>query len=202
MFTRLMVLSVLTVFLFPGCSSLLVKSTPAPVHYQLDYKPVTVDCPKSFKKGVRIWELGASSPYGQPEMVVVRQGQKVSFSSSFQWVSSPGVLVADSLLRDLSAGKLFPEVIGSNSPRTLPLELTGHIFAFSWEETGGGYRARLHLEISLSGTGAAHKVIMRGNYRLLSKPYQDNSSDNFARAMSSTVAEFSKRLQEDLCKAL
>ncbi len=200
MLVRLLVLFILTVFSFQGCSSLLMKSTPAPVRYQLTYEPVTVECPQSFAKGVRIWELGTSEPYNQQNMVVVGKNQKVSYSSAYQWVSPPGSLIANSLLRDLSAGKLFSETVDGNSPAAPPLELTGHVFTFAWETTDGANRARLHAEMSLVQTIGKRKVILRQNYEVTSRSYQEDNADNFARAMSSTMEEFSHRLQEDLCR--
>lgn len=186
--------------LLSGCSSLFFKSAPAPVYYQLDYKPVAVNCSKGFGKAVQVWGFGASSPYNQPDMVVIEKRQQVNYSSAYQWVSSPGTLVADSLQRDLTEGDLFTQVVGSNSPVAPPLELTGHVYAFAWENTEAGYRARLHVETSLVNTAGRRKVVARKGYQLMSRPYRKDSSDNFAEAMSSVMKEFSRRLQEDLCE--
>lgn len=202
MIARVLLSFALTGALLSGCSSLLFKSTPAPVYYQLEYEPVSVDCPKGFQKGVQIWGFGASSPYNQPDMVVIEKGQKVNYSGSYQWVASPGTLVANSLQRDLTEGPLFTQVVGSNSPLTPPLELTGHIFTFAWERTESGYRAHLYVETSLVDTSGRRKVILRKGYRFTSKPYQNDSPDNFAEAMSSVMQEFSKSFQEDLCKSV
>ncbi len=200
MIAKMMVIAALAAWGFQGCSSLLFKSTPAPVFFQLDYRPVAVDCPKSFPRGVKVRELGASSPYDQRGMVVIEKGQRVSHSGSYQWVSSPGKLIADSLLRDLNAGNLFPQVTGPNSAATTPLELTGHVFGFAWEKADAEYRANLHLELSLIDTSAERKVILRKNYQLTSTPYTSNTPDNFARAMASVMSQVSKELQEDLCR--
>ncbi len=203
MLKKMIVSFALAGLLLPGCSSLLFKSTPAPLYFQLDYPPVTVECPQGFKKGVKILEFSVSSPYDQTNMVVIEKGQRVSYSSSYQWVTSPGRLIADSLLRDLNAGRLFPQAAASNSPVMTPLEMTGHVFNFSWEKMNSEYRARLHIELSLTdttGTSAERSVVMRKNYQLTSEPYRENSPDNFAKAMGSAMAQFSKELQGDLCR--
>jgi len=197
---RFTILLALAAVFVQGCSSLLIKSSPAPVLYQLEYEPTAIACNKSFDKGLRVWNFGASSPYDQVNMVVLDKGRKVNFSSAYQWVSLPGTLVANSLLRDFSAGALFTQAVDSNSPLTPPLELAGHVFTFAWENTDSGYRARLHVEISLVDAAGKRSVILRKNYRLTSKPYAEDSSDAFARAMSSLVRDLSERLQEDLCK--
>lgn len=195
-----LVISLLAIFLLQGCSSILIKSTPAPVRYKLDYTPVVVDCPNRFGKGIKIYEMSASSPYDQPNMVVVEKGLKVKYSSSYQWISLPGTLIADSLLRDLNNGTLFAEAVASNDPHTPPLELTGHIFTFCWEKTGEGYRAHLNIEVSITDTTGNRGVILRKNYQIRSRPYRNDSADNFAQAMSASVREFSEKLQKDLCR--
>ncbi len=197
--TLTILIAALAGFLLQGCSSLLVKSTPAPVYFQLDYQPVTVDCPRSFNQAVRIAQFGVSSPYDRRSMMVIK-GQRASYSSEYEWVASPGKLVADSLLRDMSLGMLFTQAAGPNSPAPTPLELTGHIFTFAWEQGGTGYQARLHAELSLIDTSSERNVILRKNYRLTSGTSGSNTPDNFAKAMASVMAQFSKQLQEDLCE--
>jgi ABC-type uncharacterized transport system auxiliary subunit len=200
MTARWLILSVSILVLAQGCSSLLVKSTPAPVYYRLDYAPVTIECTHGFSEGVRLLNLVTSSPYNQTGMVVIENGQKVKYSSDYQWVSSPGALVADTLLRDFSRGTLFPEAVAATNLQRPSLELSGHIFTFAWEKTDEGYRARLSVEISLTETADNRGVILRKSYQLDSRPYRQNTADKFAEAMNAVMAEFSRKLQEDLCE--
>ena len=197
--SKIIVSAALAVFLLLGCSSVLFKSTPEPVFFQLDYGPVKAECRKGFSMGVKILEFGASRPYDQRSMIVV-EGERVSHSSQYQWVASAGRLVADGLLKDLNAGHLFTQVAGPTGFVMASLELSGHVFTFSWEKSDSDYRAHLHLEVNLVDTSVKRKVILRKDYRLSSQPYRENSPDNFAKAMASVMAQFSKELQEDLCR--
>jgi ABC-type uncharacterized transport system auxiliary subunit len=185
-----------------SCVSFHLPSASAPVYYQLDYQSPAGSCPQAYKKGLRVWKFTASSPYGRTEMVVLQPQGRVSFSSAFQWVSSPGTLVAESLLRDLALTRLFPRVVGANDPTQAPLELSGHIFVFAWERNGIISRAALQLEVSLVDTEAPRRVIFRREYDLRSEPLGEDTSAAFARAMSGLVAQFSSRIQHDLCNSL
>lgn len=182
-----------------GCSSLLLPTTPQPVYYQLDYAPPSVACPHGFGKGVRVWDFSAESPFERPELVVT-EGRKTSYSRSFQWVASPGALVAQSLIRDLEGGPLFSSVEGAQNPGPSGLELTGRIFQFAWVREGDNSRAVLDLEVSLARTGAKPGVVFQRRYTLRSTPSPaGDDSAAFARAMSGLVRELSEKLQTDLC---
>jgi ABC-type uncharacterized transport system auxiliary subunit len=184
-----------------GCISFHLPSAKAPIYYQLDYQPPAVHCAQSFKQGVRVWRFISSSPYGRTEMAVVKPGGQVSFSSNFQWVASPGTLVADSLVRDLAGSRLFPQAVGANDPANVPLELSGHIFVFAWDRSGGASRAELQVAVSLVNTETS-KVLMRREYAFKSHPMAEDTSAAFARAMSGLMGEFSRKFQADLCASL
>jgi len=183
-----------------GCSSIFPRSAP-PVYYQLEYPPPVVHCRQAFTKGLRVWQFTSSSPYRRTEMVVLKPDGKVLFSSAFQWVANPGTMVAESLQHDLTAGRLFPQVVSANDPAAAPLELSGRVFVFAWERAGTVSRAALQVEVSLVDTEEPRQVVFRREYDLCSQPFADNSSHAFARAMSELMREFSARFQQDLCTA-
>jgi ABC-type uncharacterized transport system auxiliary subunit len=182
-----------------ACSSLIVSSTAPPVYYQLQYTPAEVDCRAGFREGVRVWDFSTSSPFDRPDMIVLKENGEVFYSSSYQWVANPGTMVSQDLLRDLTLGTLFPQVVGGDSPLNVPLELTGRVFVFSWEKTGSEAKAALQIEMSLTHTEEPRKVIFRKEYDLKSKPFKEDTSTAFARAMSELVGEFSAKLRRDLC---
>jgi ABC-type uncharacterized transport system auxiliary subunit len=188
--------------LLAGCASLIFPTGKAPVYYQLDYQSPRVRCSRVFHQGVRVWNFATSSPYNRTEMVVLQPDGQVRFSSSFQWVASPGVLVAENLQRDLTRSSLFPQVVSSDNPTVVPLQLSGQVFAFAWERRGLASWAVLTVEVSLINTRAPRQVIFRREYSLKSGPFVDNSSANFARAMSALMREFSEKFQTDLCATL
>jgi ABC-type uncharacterized transport system auxiliary subunit len=188
--------------LLAGCASLIFPTGKAPVYYQLDYQSPTVRCSRAFPQGVRVWKFATSSPYDRTEMVVLQPDDQVRFSSGFQWVASPGTLVAENLQRDLTRSSLFPQVVSPDNPTVVPLELSGHVFAYAWERSGLASWAVLVVEVSLINTRTPRKVIFRREYSLKTGPFMDNSSANFARAMSALMREFSEKFQRDLCATL
>jgi ABC-type uncharacterized transport system auxiliary subunit len=184
-----------------GCISFHLPSAAPPVYYQLDYQPLAVHCSHHFNQGVRVWEFATSSPYGRTQMVVLNPEGQTLFSRAFQWVASPGTLVAESLLRDLSLSRLFPQVVGANDLTNVPLELSGHVFVFAWERRGMTSWAVLRLEVSLIDTEAPRRVIFHREYALRSRPFFSDTSATFAQAMSELMQEFSEKFQRDLCTA-
>ena len=196
---RFWIFFVLTLIPVTGCSSLLLPKSPPPVYYRLEYKSVGVKCGKSFTGGLRVWDFITSSPFDQSDMVVIDHGQQVSFSGSFQWITPPGTMVAESLLRDLNETSLFPQVVSGDSPIDVPLALTGHVFTFAWMRQGSTARAVLQVEVSLSSTGPTSRLIFRHTYELRSAPFTEDTAAAFARAMSGIVNQFSQQLRRDLC---
>ena len=190
------------VALLAGCSSLIVSSTPPPVYYQLDYAPAAPNCGKAFQQGVRVRQFTASSPFDRPAMVVTKPQGQVLYSQAYQWVASPGTLVAESLLRDLSQGTLFPQAVSGADTTAVPLELTGHIFAFAWERTGSASRPLLEAEVSLAGGEPPGRVLFRKNYHMEGRSLKSDDAQAFARGMSALMRDFSETLQKDLCKSL
>ncbi|MEJ2070110.1 MAG: ABC-type transport auxiliary lipoprotein family protein [Syntrophobacterales bacterium] len=183
-----------------GCS-IFPRAAP-PIYYQLEYQPPLAQCRQGFKKGVRVWKFTASSPYGRTEMVVLKPNGHVSFSSAFQWVASPGTLVSENLLHDLTSSRLFPQVVSANDPTMAPLELSGRVFVFAWERTGAVSWAVLQVEVSLIDTDKPRRVILRREYDFRSQPLAEDTSYAFARAMSELMSNFSEKFQEDLCTAI
>jgi ABC-type uncharacterized transport system auxiliary subunit len=182
-----------------GCGGLLPEPGPAPVFYRLDYDPPPVDCPRSFDKRVRVREFSAASPYDQMEMTVLRPGGEVSFSGTYQWVAPPGRMVAESLGRDLSAGDLFPAVSMDADPSFPPLELTGRIHTFAWEQNDGKERAVLTVGVSLTDTAGESGILFSRIYRFVSPPHPEGKAPLFASAMSELVGDLSVRFRQDLC---
>jgi uncharacterized lipoprotein YmbA len=184
-----------------GCSSILIKSTPAPSYYQIEYAPYSPSCSAGFQQGVRIWPFTASPPFDRSEMVVERDARQVELAGNDLWVATPGTLLAQSLIRDLSGGDLFPLVVGSDDPTVVPFELTGHIYDFAWQKSNSAMRAKLHVEVDLLDTTQGSKKLFHSDYDLRSKPFVDNSPRAFASGMSDLVRQFSRKLSADLCHA-
>jgi ABC-type uncharacterized transport system auxiliary subunit len=183
-----------------GCSSMLPSTAP-PVYYQVEYHSEAVECPARFGTGVRVWPFETSAPYGRREMAVAEQSRQVLFSGAYQWVASPGVMVADRLIEDFSAGSLFSLAVGADSPVEVPLELTGRVFEFAWRKSADGARAALQVEVSLTRTAPHRKLLFRREYSLGGAASRDDSSAVFAKAMSELVRSFSVKLRRDLCAA-
>ena len=197
--TRLIFVIPAIALVIMGCSSMLFKKTPAPLHYQLTYSTKPVSCRASFRKGLRIWDFSGVNPYDQSQMVVEESDGKTLYSSEFQWVAEPGTLVAQGLLRDMSSSAVFPQVVGESAPGTYEMNLTGRVFQFVLKRSDEGARAVLQVAVSLSEKGTPPRVLLRKTYTFKSLALTNDDSAAFADAMSGLMSEFSERLREDLC---
>ena len=191
---------IVMIFGLAGCSSILTSEKPAPVYYQIEYEAAPVDCEHSFNQQVWVWEFSAASPFNRAEMVVVQPGGEVRFSDAYQWVASPGVMLAEHLARDLSTGELFPLVVTGTRPGIIPLELSGRVYRWAWEEEGEVSRAVLKIELSLIETGAEREVVFHRMYNLRSQAFDKDNSVLFAQAMGDLVGRLSGNIRRDLCR--
>lgn len=183
-----------------SCSSVLPVSQ-APIYYRLVYEPGPVHCDGSFPGGVRVWPFTEASPFGHSEMTVLETGGKVAFSSTNRWISAPGTLVAESLVRDLTPDGTFPQVVSAESPVSVPYEITGRVFEFGWRKEKASGKAVLRVEVCLVRRAGTPEVILRHVYEVESEPFGTDSAASFASAMSEAVRRFSRDVRLDLCKA-
>jgi ABC-type uncharacterized transport system auxiliary subunit len=184
-----------------SCGSVLPVS-PAPIYYRLVYEPAPVPCDRSFAGGgVRVWRFTEASPFDRAEMTVLGPGEEVTFAGTNRWVSTPGRLVADSLIRDLTMGTTFPQVVSGENPAAVPYEITGRVFEFGWVERKGLGKAVLEVEVSLVRRSGTPEVIARRRYEVESAPFAQDSASAFAAAMSEAVGRFSREVRVDFCNA-
>lgn len=188
------------VVLLGGCSKLIPKAAP-PVFYELEYTPPAVMCPQPFNQDLRIWDFTAPSPYDSPQMVVLKEEHQVQPSNIYAWVQAPGPLVAGKLIHDLGASGVFAAVTGAQDPAHHAFEMSGRIFVFAWDTTGGQNRAVLEAEISVVRATSAAERVFNQRYQLSSPARPTNTSNAFAEAMSQVAMELSQRLAQDLCSA-
>ena len=182
-----------------ACMSGFSGSGNPPMYYGLDYPYQQMDCTHGFKAGLRIWPFSASSPFDRQEMIILGASHKIRFSPRFRWVTLPGSMISDALHRDLAREQLFTQVVESVDPFSAPLEMGGHVYRFSWEESGSSARAVLDLEVSLWSKEPKKEVLFHRHYHFESEPTSTQSSERFADTMSSLVQRLSGQLRQDLC---
>jgi ABC-type uncharacterized transport system auxiliary subunit len=182
-----------------GCASFFSSGSP-PVYYEIEYSASPLDCSGGWKEGVRVWPFSASAPYDREEMIILDADHKIRFSSVYRWVATPGVMVADRLLQDLSRTSLFARTTAPVNRLASALELSGHIHRFAWEDRGSDRkRAVLDVEVNLWQEEPKREVIFRRHYQLESPASGSGSPEAMAEALSQLVRELSDSLQRDLC---
>jgi ABC-type uncharacterized transport system auxiliary subunit len=182
-----------------GCISSFSPTNP-PEYYQLDYTPEPLECIiKPFSGAVRIWPFSASAPFDHEQMVIVTPSLAVRFSSTYKWVSPPGNMLANELMRDFSVAHVFEDAVPVGSPIIAAYEMGGHIYRFALEENGSPPHATLELEVSLWQEKPARIILFRKHFHYQSPPLANSDPSEFARAMAGLVSKFSLDLRKDLC---
>jgi ABC-type uncharacterized transport system auxiliary subunit len=94
-------------------------------------------------------------------MVIVTPSRTVRFPSTYKWVSLPGSMLADKLMRDLSLSHVFADAVPVGSPILAAYEMSGHIYRFALEENGSPPHAILDLEVSLWQEKPTRAILFR-----------------------------------------
>jgi ABC-type uncharacterized transport system auxiliary subunit len=187
----------LFVLALSGCASL--TRPKAPDFYQIDYAFEPSDCSKPFPGAVRIWSFSASAPYDREQMVAVTPSRNVRYSSHHKWISPPGDMLADILMRDLSLAHVFEDAVPVGSPVAAVYEMSGHVYRFALEENGSPPHAALDVEITMWRQTPPRSVLFRKHFHYRSAPLAKTDPLDFADAMSGLASRLSMDLRDSLC---
>ena len=180
-----------------ACGSFFSKA-PVPDYYQIDYPYQPSICDKPFSGAVRVWPFTATAPFDREEMIAISPSLQVRFSPHYKWVSPAGDMVANSLMRDLSLGKIFENVVPAGNPMAAEYGVGGQIYRFALEENGPSPHALLDLEISL-WKEKPRTVVFRRHFHYESPPLTSTGPSEFACAMAGLVSKLSTDLRDNLC---
>ncbi len=184
-----------------GCTPFLFSSPSEPtIHYRLDYNDRIVQCDYSLDKTLRFLDFTSSEEFNRLEMVYWGENHTVRLSQSRKWVTTPGVLLAENLRKDLADSNLFQDILNGVDPDLAELELAGRIEAFALEEVESGYRAVIRVKTRLSEARAEKGPLFQETYSLMGESFPERDPKVFVREMSKLAGEISRRMQSDLCR--
>jgi len=146
---RKLMLSVYMLLGLSGCLGSLVSTSSPPRYFQISYSYKPEKCIGKIGGTLKIWPFSASAPYDRDEMIVLDSFRQVHFSPLYRWVSFPGNMISDMLLRDMSRSTLFNQVVTAGNSAETGLEMGGHVYEFAWRQEAGSGHAVLDVEISL-----------------------------------------------------
>ena len=191
----------LLIGLLAGCVHMGVP-TPQIREYQLDYPP-PADAGAALPAIVEIGPIGVVAVYDREPMVYREDTYATGAYFDSRWSANPGNMVADLLVRDVSAAGSYRAV--QRAPSMLPIDyrLSGEVAEIEERAAEPGCRAHLALRMVLSrsrGTG--------GSVVLLQRTYEGdeacacNQPARLVAAMSQALAGISARLQRDVYQAI
>ncbi len=187
------------IFFVLGCSSMIRPEISQPVFYLLQDQKDKVSCSQSFEGNLRIWDFDTAEPFNRTQMAVVGSNGTVVFSRKNQWAALPGIMVADSLLKDLGRDSLFPLVLTSMAKVDTRYEMTGQVHRFCLRQEKDSGQAEIKAEITLK-TSKEQALLFHKTYHLRSQPIPLKDPLKFVQAMNELVGNLSRQLQGDLCQ--
>ncbi len=184
--------------LLSGCLHSLFPESPPAQFYRIDYRFRPSGCAAPFPASLRVEAFQAPAPYDTTRLIATSPSREVFFSSHYQWVAPAGDMVASDLMRDLSIGKVFENVVPAGSPIPATYRMDGQIYRFDLQKSRTCSNALLDVEISL-WRQKPRVIIFRKHFHYESPPLQSNGPAEFAAAMSALVSRLSSDLRGDLC---
>lgn len=202
---KLLMMFMLIPGLLYGCAGSLIPKSPPLQYYQPEYvyRRVEVPCGDFKDKILRVWDFNAKPPFDGTEMVVKSDGPEVAVSKSYQWIDSPGSLVAEWIRKDIDRDGMFGgayETLEVN--REIDFELGGTVEHWSLVKTDKGYIASIEITVTVWCKKPKPFIIFKKHYSMKSSNSITRDPETFARALSELIKELSYEFRLEFYKSL
>ncbi len=187
--------------LLAGCVRLGVP-TPQLREYQLNYPPPAA-AGAPLAAIVEIGPITVAAVYDREPIVYRDDTHATGTYFDSRWSANPGKMVADLLVRDLSASGTYRAVQRAPSLLASDYRLSGEVAAIEERSAASGCVAHLQLRMVLARTrgSGANSVLWQRSYEG-DEPCACNQPARLAAAMSQALTGISTRLQHDIFAAI
>jgi ABC-type uncharacterized transport system auxiliary subunit len=175
-------------------------STPDIRQYALFYEPPALSLPR-LEAILAVAPFSASPEYDGTRIVYQERDFTLGEYAYHRWRAAPSQLATNHLLRDLRAGGLFSGVVPADSMVRPTHLLEGNVDEFLERKGKDGVSAVLEMTVCLSEAKRNGTVILQKSYRA-AVPAGAKNPRALAEAMSSAMAEVSRRIGEDVHAAI
>lgn len=201
---RLSLLSLLLIVLvFTGCIDR-SKTSPMIENFALEYPSPSFAGLSALDRAVKVERFSSAKAYSTVSMVYRPEPYKLDVYGSNRWMTNPGDMVSDYLLRDLRSSGLFRGVFSYRDFEDARFVLQGGVEEFLESDDGERRSAVLTLTVALSDISQPSfpgRLVFQKRYSF-SEPMTDRTPDGLAAAMSKGMAKASERIIGDVYQAL
>jgi ABC-type uncharacterized transport system auxiliary subunit len=166
----------------------------------LQYEPPSRAAASTLPDPVMVYQFQLAASVNPQYVMVSEPGSAGPPRVVQRWRENPAEMITNLTLRDLAQAGLFAGTVDQFSSAAYRYALDGTVRAIEGRVTDGKVAAVLTVEVSLID----FEVKWAGNKTLFTKVYhvetpcKDSSSDSIAGGLSTAVAEYSRRLRQDL----
>jgi len=172
--------------------------------YVLDYPPPATARLSPLATAIKVELFSVAEALNRPEMVYKETPYQTGVYRYNRWRTDPGYLVTDYLTRDLRDSRLFKAVFPYDRSGSARFHLEGGVAEFQENDQPGPWKAALALNVTLLDTdqeNIADRVVFQRNYQV-QEPMLSKTPQGLAEAMSAALEKASKRIIEDVYRAV
>ncbi|MCP4745096.1 MAG: hypothetical protein GY874_02990 [Desulfobacteraceae bacterium] len=193
--------AILILLCFSTLFACLPKSkAPQPVYYYtLDYTSARLKPDTQLPVVIRVDRFSVSPPYNSKQIIYADKDLHRNTYPNFQWIASPGELLAYLLTRDLRQTKAFKAILTPDAASTATHSLMGWVEEFLEKDDPAIWKASLVLHITLMDLNQSNpgkSILMQKTYSA-SAPCRQKKPAALALAMSQAMASVSKKIIAD-----
>jgi ABC-type uncharacterized transport system auxiliary subunit len=198
-----LVILFLSVTLISGC---LKRSAPSTIIERYSFEYPSPDFPGLAKtdQTIKIERFSVAKAFNSKSMVFRPEPYQLDAYGSDHWMTNPGDMVNDYLLRDLRNSGLFKATYSFRDLEDARYVLEGSVDEFLEIDTEGSQAAVLSLSITLfdfSREGSANRLLFQKKYQAR-EPLAERTPTGLAQAMSSGMEKLSALIIRDILQAV
>ena len=196
-------LLVICFFVFQGCANS-GKPRYDVENYLLDYAAPTFENKVKIDTTIRISRFTIASAYNTQSMIFRTNDHALDFFNYNRWAVTPADMIADILLRDMQASRLFRAVFSRYTVEETRFLLQGGINDFFLRIDKNGNVAVISMEVTLKDSlpyEATKRIVFQKKYSR-EELLTDQSPHGYCQAMSKALKNLSQQITTDVYEAI
>ncbi len=193
----------LTAALLPGC---IKQRQPAQMidRHIFEYSPPALPDLAPLNQLAKVERFSVAKAYNSLAIVYRPESHTLDTYADNRWITKPGDMVSDFLLRDLRSTNIFRAVFSYRDPEDARYVIGGSVEELVERDETNGRSAAITLNVTLldlSRTGMESRLLFQKEYRAV-EPMKNRSPSGLVQAMSVAMARLSEAIIRDVHGAL
>jgi ABC-type uncharacterized transport system auxiliary subunit len=200
---RAFILFIMISACFVNISCLNLKKMPHRIHYYtLDYEPPRMTNFNPLPSTLKILPFATLKPYNTKRIVFRENPLSLDSYVYYRWISLPGDIVTQRLVRDFSSTGLFRAILSDKNTISSSFFMEGTVEDFLYQGTGKLSEVLLTINLVLfKQKDMKTNIIFQRRYTATT-PCNDNHPMEIAEAMSKSMASISGKIIKDTYHAI